>query len=762
MRRDKKDESWEETIDKTTAIQEARQFNQTSVDVRKCSFIMTKIIYIIMQGERLSQEEATDTFFNMTKLFQSRDTTLRRLVYIGIKELSKQAENVYVVTSSLTSGVNSSGDDPAIRASALRALCQITDVTTFQGIERYLKQAIVDKHPVLASAALVSSLRLSSTVPHGLTRWANEIQEALNSNSPMVQYHALGLLYTIRKNDRLAVSKLIAKCVKNGIKSPLALCLLIRLINRFINDQNLNNDEANHYYDFIKSCLKNRSDMVVYEAANALVNLKSSNALDLDSPVQALHVYLTNQKATLRFAAVRALNRVATTHPGVVSRFNLDLETLITQSETNRSIATLAITTLLKTGNENSIERLLSQIGGFLPEIDDEFKVVVVASIRQLCQKYPGKHHIMMDFLSKMLHEEGGYKYKKSIVETLVNIIEDNEDTRDDGLMHLCDFIEDCEHPDLAVKILGFLGQEGPKTKRPSRYVRFINNRIYLDKPIVQAAAVSALAKFGCSEKDHQNLLVLLDRISASKEDEVRDRAVFSKSILEFGDKGLNSQFISDPTVQVSIRDLELQLLNYVSNKDLHCTPFDIKTVAPTHCEITGRDSYQDRLLSDNDVENDDESTLSYNEVIQNVDELKELNLGPLQKSSPPILLTERDTEFVVECVKHVFQNHILFQFNCSHTMRDHQLQNISVDMLTPECLKIVASVECPDLIVDTTMPIYVCAEILDYEPGVCTNVNLRYTARMVDTDTGDVMEDAEYDEYPLENIVVEVDDYPQ
>ena len=36
------------------------------------------------------------------------------------------------------------------------------------------------------------------------------------------------------------------------------------------------------------------------------------------------------------------------------------MEALI--SDQNRSIATLAITTLLKTGNENSIERLIKQV----------------------------------------------------------------------------------------------------------------------------------------------------------------------------------------------------------------------------------------------------------------------------------------------------------------------------------------------------------------------------------------------------------------
>lgn len=117
-------------IQKTSALQEARVFNETPVNARKCALILTKILYLINQGEALSTQEATDAFFNMTKLFQSKDTTLRRLVYIGIKELSKLAENVYVVTSSLTTDMNAKEDQ--CRPAAMRALCQITDATTFQ------------------------------------------------------------------------------------------------------------------------------------------------------------------------------------------------------------------------------------------------------------------------------------------------------------------------------------------------------------------------------------------------------------------------------------------------------------------------------------------------------------------------------------------------------------------------------------------------------------------------------------------------------
>lgn len=37
-------------------------------------------------------------------------------------------------------------------------------------------------------------------------------------------------------------------------------------------------------------------------------------------------------------------------------------------------------------------------------------------------------------------------------------------------------------------------------------------------------------------------------------------------------------------------------------------------------------------------------------------------DLGPLHKTCPSIQLTESETEYTVQCVKHIFENHVVFQ----------------------------------------------------------------------------------------------------
>ncbi len=46
------------------------------------------------------------------------------------------------------------------RSNAIRELCSITDAGLLGQIERYLKQAVVDKNSVVSSAALVSGIHL--------------------------------------------------------------------------------------------------------------------------------------------------------------------------------------------------------------------------------------------------------------------------------------------------------------------------------------------------------------------------------------------------------------------------------------------------------------------------------------------------------------------------------------------------------------------------------------------------------------------------
>lgn len=67
-------------------------------------------------------------------------------------------------------------------------------------------------------------------------KYGNEV-DVLPSFAALLQYHALGLLYHIRKNDRLAVNKMLNKFMRHGLKSPFAYCMMIRVASKLLEEE---------------------------------------------------------------------------------------------------------------------------------------------------------------------------------------------------------------------------------------------------------------------------------------------------------------------------------------------------------------------------------------------------------------------------------------------------------------------------------------------------------------------------------------------
>uniref|UniRef100_A0A0E0NRX6 Coatomer subunit gamma n=1 Tax=Oryza rufipogon TaxID=4529 RepID=A0A0E0NRX6_ORYRU len=764
MKKDDDDEDVEYSpfygIEKGAVLQEARAFHDPQLDARKCSQVITKLLYLLNQGETFTKVEATEVFFAVTKLFQSKDAGLRRLVYLMIKELSPSSDEVIIVTSSLMKDMNSKTD--MYRANAIRVLCRIIDGTLLTQIERYLKQAIVDKNPVVASAALVSGIHLLQANPEIVKRWSNEVQEAVQSRFALVQFHGLALLHQIRQNDRLAISKMVSGLTRGSVRSPLAQCLLIRYTSQVIRESSMNTQTSDRpFFDYLESCLRHKSEMVILEAARKIAEMDVTSR-ELAPAITVLQLFLSSSKPVLRFAAVRTLNKVAMTRPLAVTNCNVDLESLM--SDQNRSIATLAITTLLKTGNESSVDRLMKQITNFMSDIADEFKIVVVEAIRSLCLKFPLKYRSMMNFLSNSLREEGGFEYKKAIVDSIVTLISEIPDAKEIGLLYLCEFIEDCEFTYLSSQILHLLGNEGPRTSDPSRYIRYIYNRVILENATVRASAVSTLAKFGALvDALKPRIFVLLRRCLFDTDDEVRDRATLYLQTLD-GEAAVGStekdvkEFLFG-SFDVPLANLEASLKTYEPSEE----PFDISLVsrevksqplqekkapgkkppagAPAPAPVPAVDAYQ--------------------KILSSIPEFS--GFGRLFKSSEPVELTEAETEYAINVVKHIYSSHVVLQYNCTNTIPEQLLENVTVyvDATDAEEFSEVCSKPLRSLPYDSPGQIFVAFEKPEHVPatGKFSNV-LKFIVKEVDTSTGEVDEDGVEDEYQIEDLEIVSADY--
>ncbi|KAI7902633.1 adaptin N terminal region-domain-containing protein [Cokeromyces recurvatus] len=802
-------------INKTTVLQEARVFNDSSINVRRCRILLTKIIYLLSLGEPFNTQEATDLFFNVIKLFQSKDTSLRQMMYLVIKELSGIAQDVIMVTQSLIKDIQSK-QETIYRANAIRALCLITDPSMIQGIERIIKASIVDKNPSVSAAALVSAYHLFGSSKDIVRRWATEVQEAAHakqssgfasvassyissfsssasqnqaviSTSNIAQYHAIGLLYLIRQQDRMAVAKLVQTFSGTGrgsnsgtLKNPAAVCILIRYACKVMEDDP---SSVRRIYELLEGFLRHKSDMVNLEAARAICEMKDVTAKELYPAISVLQLFLSSPKPTLRFAAIRILNTLALSKPTAVSPCNLDIENLV--SDQNRSIATFAITTLLKTGNEASVDRLMKQISSFMGEISDEFKVIVVEAIRSLCMKFPNKHAVMLSFLSSVLRDEGGYEFKKAVVEAIFDMVRHIPESKDAALSCLCEFIEDCEFTKLSVRVLHLLGREGPKTPTPTKYIRYIYNRVILENSIIRGAAVSALSKFGINcPDDHvkQSVKILLARCQDDVDDEVRDRATLALEMLKNED--LAKRYSTNDSTY-ALPTLERELVEYVNlgSKtglakafNLNSIPIISKTQEeeerrrnrPQDLSTATLAAISSPLLSSNASPKVEQKPSQLDQQAAYADALKAIPeiaaFGPLFKSSNKIDVTESETEYIIQCIKHTFAKHIVFQFDCLNTLNDQLLENVEMMMqMDDEESGLVRLFEIPAPKLEYNVPghIYIAYERPEDDFPIASFTNtLKFIIKDCDPTTGEPDEEGYEDEYQVEEIELLTSDY--
>lgn len=280
--------------------------------------------------------------------------------------------------------------------------------------------------------AASSSSKASSVFSLGFSTTGNQHSLAAANTNFMTQYHAIGLLYQMRSHDRMALVKMVQQLGAPGVvKSPAGVVMLVRLAAKLVEDDP---GLRKPMLQLLDGWLRHKSEMVNFEAAKAICDMHEITDSEITQAIHTLQLFLTSPRPVTKFAAVRILHNVASFKPQAVHTCNPDIESLI--SNTNRSIATFAITTLLKTGNEGSVDRLMKQISGFMADITDEFKITIVEAIRTLCLKFPSKQAGMLAFLSGILRDEGGYEFKRSVVESMFDLIKFIPGSKEDGNMY--------------------------------------------------------------------------------------------------------------------------------------------------------------------------------------------------------------------------------------------------------------------------------------------------------------------------------------
>ncbi|KAI0987006.1 hypothetical protein GJ496_009020 [Pomphorhynchus laevis] len=748
------------TIDKVTILQEARMFHDSRLSTRKCTVVLSKLLHLLNQGEQLTAKEATDVFFAITRLIQCKDNILRYIVYICIKELSKTANDIIIMTSSIIQDITSKNG--TFRSQAIRALWKITDVSMLPSVERYMKQAIVDQSSIIASSALVSSLQLATTGSMDIVkRWSNEILQALGHDTAITQYHALAALFTIRHGDRIALIKLINNFIKSNSRSSYAHVLTIKTIREILTDEILTAYDKKIWDDtlfsYLEECLHHHQEMVTIEASSCISNLPKVPKHKVSQTVSALQLLLSSQKSICRFSAVRILSKLADNHSESVAACNLDLEYFL--RGTNRNICILAITTLLKTSDESSVDRLMQQITNFMSEISDDHRTAVVDAIRILSKKYPQKHHSLIKFLATMLREDGGVEFKDAVVNALSISMKSSPSARAYGLAKLCEFIEDCEHENLTTKILYLLGSEAMKTGLTSQHIRYIYNRIVLESPTIRSAAITALARIAASEpKCRKRVLALLKHSVRDPDDAVRDRAAFYFEVL-------NEIEYNDQLTDEEINDL----LKYITSCHVYTSKPEQKKPKAAEGSTDNTKDYFAQSVDTAAFDATDalaSKEFTYKRILDQIHSATEIsNLGTFLKTNDPVALTEAEVEYNVRCIKHLFTNYMILEYKIENTLDDVQLNKVYIDLKIDEGnFEVVEVIPAESIRRHETQSVFCCLKLSnDLNELIGTlNSTLKFHIKDVDPNTGetDDLEPGYADQLNLEDIDIVIGDY--
>lgn len=698
-----------------------------------------------------------------------------------IKELRAREDEVFIVTSCLSKDMM--GDNNMFKANALRVLTKIADKSTLLSIEKLIKTSLLDKSTHVKSAALVSSIHLFKNHPDMIKKMVGDIQNNLLSGNKELQYHALLLLHEIRKVDPMSILKILSQLTssQSTLSSKLAKVQLIRYIKEILTYANLDPRTQSNFVNYLNECLTKNPDAVSFEAAKSICELSEKLNIDFEAAFKSILDSLVTGESVLKYASLKVLNRLASFNPKEVALASSEIEPLI--NDPNTSIASMAISTLLKVCTEVYVQKLLAQISHYLPDLGDDFKIEVIHSVYLLFLRVPTKSTEQIKFLLKCLTGEGTEQYKESIVETLMKIgLEGTTPDKEQVLLTLCEFIEDCEFKHLQTHILDFIAKESPKTTSPSIYIRFIFNRVVLEKSIIRAAAVSALGMMGHKiETLRSQIVILLKNCLKDENDEVRERALFYTSLLDYPDEEEGENYDATAFVFDSLNfDVE-KMENYLlENKDQLLQDEDDENILDlsTFCtddeesaltrtiqkeeeekkEVNplkeAQEHAQEEAMEDTEAQPKIEGATGFtldNKVLQKI------GIEAAEYSSTVTDITNQSDEYFVQVTKHFYDRKIILQFNVQNNIDEHRLSNIKVELVSPkssyEVLTQITSNE-------TEYPIIVIQSLDSGRKFVTDELKfkLKFTVTEVDED-GE--EEGEFDdEYDLEKVRISVADY--
>lgn len=235
-------------------------------------------------------------------------------------------------------------------------------------------------------------------------------------------------------------------------------------------------------------------------------------------------------------------------------------------------------------------------------------------------------------------------------------------------------------------KILDKLKNYVERIENPSRYLRYILNRLHLDDSAIRAASISCLGEMALKvESLQEEVSSILTSFVNDLDGEVRERAFYYSKILngdgEFQEMHTNKCFdiVDLNSIQQLINGKLDGLLDDVDIQDLVQIPKNLGTSRATNLiSKTEKDIGEDKQTVDQEDGTVAQAALEMGDAFDKEmfdffaeDDLFE-DLEDLKISTQYVDLVEKDSEYYTKVRKHVFENFVVLEYKVLNNDDEH------------------------------------------------------------------------------------------
>lgn len=669
-------------LTKQDLILESSCFNQKNFDVRQCQKVLTKLIHLFNRGEKFTDDETSSLFFSITKLFQSDDKTLKRLLYLAIKYM-KDTPSLCMITNCITKDIKSNIAN--IKANAIRVLPLIIESQNDIQLERNLKIALCYKNEIVVESALLACLEIYRVKPEVIKRCMEEVGNiVLSKNKGNSHYKAFLLLQEFRKNDEISLLKLLQEMIKKvGIYNDVTVMYLIRAIGRIFLNKNVSLDDKTvmRFKNFLKSKIDVDNHLLFLEVAKVLCSIQSVDNQSLVPVVERLMNGLEVTNEVEKFAILEILKNLVQDS----SRLSLFSETKVFHdllNESNKNIPALVIGILIKITNISEIKEFLKKIYDFLDDLPTDLQQEVIKNCLFFTQKSTDTIELVFKFLKDCLKEKGELDFKLSIIKVCKNLLESFNEKNEEILEYFAEYIEDSYHDKITLSILNIFSQFLPQSYKPKFYLKFLINRLSLSSSVIRAATITCLGNIALkTDSLKKEIILLFNTLKNDKvEEEVRERCLEYLDMLENGqsvDVALEKEF-SEDIVDGLIGALEknfgegnfdTSFIDFSSLRKKEKRGRERKKVVISDVKREGLVEFR----GSNDLVDDE--TFDFIRTEEYFE-----NFGELLLTTKFLKISDEDAEFFVQVRKHIFEENVSLEFKIKNNS-ENEIKNLKIDL---------------------------------------------------------------------------------